>query len=163
VAETQTASLTPEATRERNVGAVRRMYQCERERDLGAWGTLWNKKARAVFPACNYLDPIVGRDALVAWTEPKFATRGNVEINEEILPLVDPTRVLARVRLSIELAAGDPPFLSEIWVMFTFDDDGLILEHAEMFDTAQYRDILMRPTTPALPVNLRPGSLPDRS
>jgi SnoaL-like domain len=163
VADTSTASSTDQATRERNADAVRRMYQCERERDLEAWGTLWNQNARAVFPACNYLDSIVGRDALLAWTEPKFATRGNVEINEEILPLVDPTRVLARVRLSIELAPSDPPFLSEIWVFFTFDDEGLILEHAEMFDTAQYRDILMRPTTPALPVNLKPGSLPQMS
>jgi ketosteroid isomerase-like protein len=160
VSETRTDSPALDAVRERNANTVRRMYQCERDRDLDAWATLWNPDARAVFPACGFLDPIVGLDALKASTAPKFATRGDVEIREEVLPLVDPSKVLARVGLSIEVAPGDPPFESEIWVLFSFDDDGRILEHAEMFDSANYRDILSRPTNPFLPQNLRPGSLP---
>lgn len=155
-------SPTTEATRERNANAVRRMYQCDRDRDLETWCSLWNPEGRATFPACDYLDPVVGVEALRQWAAPKYATRGNVVIRDEILPLVDPTKVLARVRLSFERGAGNPPFEGEIWVLFKFDDDGLILEHAEMFDTVGYRDILMRPETPR-PTNLRPGSLPDRA
>lgn len=156
-----TDTPTIEATRERNASAVRRLYQCDRDRDLETWASLWNPEGRATFPACDYLDPVVGVEALKKWMAPKHATRGKVEIRDEILPLVDPTRILACVGLSFERGGDNPPFEGVIWVLFTFDDDGLILEHAEMFDTVAYRDVLMRPTT-ALPMNLRPGSLPGR-
>lgn len=160
MSETGTDSSAAEAIRERNANTFRRMYQLERDRDLEAWGELWHPDARSVFPGCYFLDPIEGVEALKAATAPKFATRGNVEIRDEILPLADPSKVLARVGLSIEVAPGDPPFESEIWVLLTFDDEGRIVEHAEMFDSANYRDILSRPTTPFLPQNLTPGSLP---
>jgi ketosteroid isomerase-like protein len=159
VPDTRSDSATIEATRERNADAVRRHYQCNEDRDLEAWAALWNPNGRSTFPACNFLDPIVGITDLKESTAPKYATRGRVGRRVEILPLTDPTKVLARVRLSIEVAPGEVPFDSEIWVLFTFDEDGLILEHAEMFDTAQYRDIRAQPTTPHLPTNLRPEAL----
>jgi SnoaL-like domain len=160
VSDSTTESPAIDAIRERNVDAVRRFYQCDRDRDLDGWVALWNPKGRCVFPACGFLDPIEGIDDLKANWAVKYETRGKVEIRDEILPLVDPSRVLARVGLSIEVAPGDPPFESEIWVLYTFDRAGLIVQHEEMFDTANYRDILSRPSTPALPSNLRPGSLP---
>ncbi|HEY3339782.1 MAG TPA: nuclear transport factor 2 family protein [Propionicimonas sp.] len=121
--------MTDEDVRIRNVNAVEAMYQAERDRDLGVWAALWSSSGRQTFPTMGADATVTGLAALRDVTREKFATRPPYGIDAAVDALVDPTLVLARLRLDYP---GNPPIY--LWCLFHFDDQGLITEVEEIFD-----------------------------
>lgn len=127
--------LATVAQAQRNADTVRRMYQAERERDIDAWTALWNPEGRQTF-AFGGPPPVQGIEALRASTAEKFATRGPVTIADAVWATLDPHVVFAIADVSIVFDPARGPFQAQLWCRFDFDDDGRILVHEEVLDTA---------------------------
>lgn len=134
---------------QRNVRAVRTLYDCERRGDLETWVKLWHPDGRQVFPWGDGSQDVIGIDALRASTAHKFATRTNVTIDDQVLPMADPRWVFAITRISTHFVELGRTLQAELWCRFHFDADGLILEHQEVLDTAPIQALLARPQSGA--------------
>nr|WP_240898437.1 nuclear transport factor 2 family protein [Agromyces luteolus] len=121
------------ATSLRNEAAVLSLYDAEQRRDITAWEPLWSESGRHTFRFAAPVEPVVGLEALVEATKAKFAERPPYEIHVRTDRLADPTRILARLGLGEATASGRRV---EIWCLFRFDADGLIVEIEEIGDTA---------------------------
>lgn len=118
---------------QRNERSVQALFEAERQRDIGAWASLWAERGRHTFWLANPQEPIVGRELLIGTTAAKFRERPSYEIGLLTERLADPRQILARLRLTSS-ALGDA--VVHIWCLFHFDDDGLIVENEEIVDTA---------------------------
>jgi hypothetical protein len=118
--------------RARNVATVEALYESERARDLSAWVPLWHPAGRQTFPFAPGWT-VTGIERLAEVTRRKFDIRPSYEIHVHTEPFDDPGRVLARVHL---VCPGYEPPTADLWCIFHFDSDGLIVEVEEMLDTA---------------------------
>jgi hypothetical protein len=125
-------SVTSDEIWRRNVAAVEALYDADRRRNIDDWARLWHPEGRHSFRLSIDVPPVVGREALVRTTRRKFEVRPPYGIGVVTMPFADPRRVLAQLHLTF--GAGIRPI--DLWCIFTFDDDGLILEIEEMLDTA---------------------------
>ena len=119
----------------RNADAIRKMYQAERDRDIDAWAALWSPEGKQTF-AFGGPEPVEGIEALRASTTDKFATRGPVTIADTVYATLDPHVVFAIANVSIVFDPANTPFVAQLWCRFEFDDQGRILVHEEVLDTA---------------------------
>lgn len=115
---------------DRNVSAVRRFYQSERDRDLDTWTTFWHPEGRQTFPAMGAEATVAGIAALREVTRGKFETRPPYGIRDRVEAFADPSRVFVHLDLDFP---GAEPF--PIWCIFHFDEDGRVVEVEEMVDT----------------------------
>lgn len=128
-----TAPLSLEQSR--NIETIRRLFACERRKDLEAWASLWAPSGRQTFPWLAGDADIVGLPALVAAATHKFATRSEVTIEDEVMAMADPHSVFATVKVSMRIADLDRRLDVALWARFIFDDAGRILEFQEVFDS----------------------------
>jgi hypothetical protein len=115
--------------RARNLAAVEALYASERARDLAAWVVLWHPEGRQTFPFAPSWT-VAGIEQLAKVTRP-------YEIHVHAEPFDDPGRVLARLHL---VCPGYEPPTVDLWCIFHFDRDGLIVEVEEMLDRASGPD-----------------------
>lgn len=125
--------MTDEEVRARNVRIVESFYETERRRNIKAWSALWSPAGRLTFWFSQPTPPVIGKAALVAASEQKWALRSPYGIEVQTVPMADPSQVLARLHLT---DIGEPGAILDLWCLFHFDDDGLIIEIEEIFDTA---------------------------
>ena len=125
-------SVTEDQTRQRNMAAVEALYDAERRRDIEDWARLWHPDGRQTFFLSTDVPPVIGREALVHATRRKFEVRPPFGIEVVVQPFADPRQALARLHLTF--GAGIRPI--DLWCIFTFDEQSLILEVEEMLDTA---------------------------
>ena len=112
-----------------NARTVDRLYQSERDRDLALWVTFWHPQGRQTFPTLGADATVEGITHLEAVTREKFDVRPPYGIEAVIDPLMDPSLVLARLALDFP----EQPRI-QLWCLFHFDADGLIVEVEEIFD-----------------------------
>ncbi|MFV0426717.1 MAG: nuclear transport factor 2 family protein [Beutenbergiaceae bacterium] len=122
--------------RERNVATVSRFYQYERERDLGAWVSLWHAEGRQTFPAIGAEATVAGLDQLREVTRSKFNNRPPYGIRDRVAAFADPNRVFVHLDLDFPGVRSFP-----IWCIFHFDEKGRITEIEEMVDTGSLPDL----------------------
>ena len=120
-------------TQDRNEHSVHSFYDAEQRRDIEAWATFWHQDGRQSFWLASKRAPVVGRDALVAETREKFATRPPYTTTVATERFADESRILARLHLT---SSALPDLDVHIWCIFQFDDAGLVVEIEEMTDTA---------------------------
>lgn len=118
-----------EALRERNIAAVRAFFQFERELDMAGWGELWAEDAvrRTPFAPEGFPSETRGKAAILEALRGTFEQAARIEVRDEVLPLLDPTTVLARARVRAELRNG-AVYENELVALFRFDDQGKIAE-----------------------------------
>ena len=126
-------SMTYDEIRRRNVAAVEALYDAERRRNIEDWAQLWHPDGRQSFHLSTDVPAVAGREALVRATRRKFEVRPPYGIQVVTEPFADPSRVLARLRLTF----GEGIRPSHLWCIFAFDNEGRILEIEEMLDTAR--------------------------
>jgi hypothetical protein len=121
--------MNAEQVSARNVETVRKFYQSERDRDVEVWRRFWHAEGRQTFPTLGADASVSGIDALSEVTREKFVTRPPYGIDDRVEAFSDPSRVFA----SLDLSFPGAPVVT-IWCIFTFDEEGLIVEVEEIFD-----------------------------
>lgn len=131
--------LSPE--QQRNVETVRRLYDCERRQDLSEWVKLWHRDGRQTFPWTSDAQEVRGITDLEETARHKFATRTGVVIEDEVHAMADPRQVFATAFVAMTMIDFGLSFSGRLWCRFFFDEQGLILEHQEVFDSAAASDV----------------------
>jgi hypothetical protein len=145
------AGMSTQLTSEqrRNLETIRMLYECERTRDLDGWIALWNPQGCQTFPWSDGSANVVGREALREVTAAKFDTRKDVRIHERLFPAADADQLFAIVDISMRFPDIGRTLETQLWCRFLFDDQGQILEHQEVFDTALVASLSASPGTSA--------------
>jgi ketosteroid isomerase-like protein len=119
---------------DRNKRTVEAFYQAEIDRDLATWSNLWHPNGSLSFWLNEMKETIQGRDTLVELEAEKFNRFTEFAFSMEVAadPLEDDSMVLARLRIRPESA---PASAFHYWLLFHFDDEGLIVGLEEIADT----------------------------
>ena len=122
------------AVADRNTRTVEAFYQAEIDSDLATWTNFWHPDAALSFWLNEMKEAIHGRDTLVELEAEKFDRIHRVQV------LDGGHRRPARRRHDGPGTAADPPRSHSLvafhyWLLFHFDDAGLIVELEEIADT----------------------------
>ncbi|GAA1056892.1 hypothetical protein GCM10017608_10920 [Agromyces luteolus] len=120
---------------DRNKRTVEAFYQAEVNRDLETWTSFWHPDGVLSFWLNEMKEAIHGRDTLVQLEAAKFAQLAENRFEMEVTadPLADESKVLARLRIWPEADPRSAAF--HYWLLFHFDDAGLVEELEEIADT----------------------------
>ena len=125
-------SITDDEVRQRNMAAIHAFFDADERRVMADWIRFWHPEGRQTFFLSFDNPPVVGRDELIRIFQRKFDIRPHYGIEVVTEPFLDPNKVF--VRLLLTHGEGIRP--TDIWNVFTFDDQGLILLWEELVDTA---------------------------
>ena len=126
-----------EAVRERNVETVKTFLRLLEEEKIGDYLELYADNGKQVNPYGSGIVPpeVSGKAALREFWEPVPGRFDGMEFPiKAIHPMQDPNKVLVHFDGRIKLKGDAGFYNNEYFALFTFNEDGKILEYVEIFN-----------------------------